>query len=396
MLGEVAGEEGLSESKAKRLLGAGHLVLVKNARRDIAPVLVGKGVSTKVNANVGTSPDKCDVELELTKARAAVSAGADAVMDLSIGGDVDSVRKKILSEVSVPLGTVPVYQAFFEKKFDMDLESMLEVIERQAKDGVDFMTIHAGITSNLLEPMGKRIIPITSRGGGLLASWMRKNGEENPFYEGFDAVLGVLKEYDVVLSLGDALRPGAVSDAHDECQLGELRNLGELTGRARKKGVQVIIEGPGHVPLNLIEKDVKLEKKICGGAPYYVLGPLVTDIGLGHDHITGAIGGAVAAAAGADFLCYVTPSEHLGLPGVEDVRRGVIASKIAAHAGDIVKYGNRKVDDEMSRARRRLDWDVMFSLGLDGEVKGRYPGLCGGAKECTMCGEYCVLKLSGE
>lgn len=386
----------MSSVKIRKGLDAGRIVSIKNAGRDIEPVLVGDGVSTKVNANVGTSPDKCDVELELAKARAAVSAGADAIMDLSVGGSLNHVRGKILDATSIPLGTVPVYQAFFEKKFDMSLESMLDVIERQAKDGVDFMTIHTGITKDLLEPMGKRIIPITSRGGGLLASWMRKHGEENPFYAGFDAILEVLKEYEVVLSLGDALRPGAISDAHDRCQLGELKNLGALTKRAREAGVQVIIEGPGHVPLNLIEKDVRLQKKVCGGAPYYVLGPLVTDIGLGYDHITGAIGGAVAAAAGADFLCYVTPSEHLGLPDVDDVHRGVIASKIAAHAGDIVKYGDKKVDDEMSRARRVLDWDKMFSLGLDASIKDKYPHLCGGSNECSMCGEYCVLKLSEE
>jgi len=387
--------EGLSESRFRRLVASGRLVSVRNAGRDVKPLLIGEGVSTKVNANVGTSTDKSDLAFELAKASAAVSAGADAVMDLSIGGDLDEVRRAILESTPVPVGTVPVYQAFFEKRFDMTLSSMLSVIERQAKDGVDFMTIHAGITADLLDGMRKRIIPITSRGGGFLASWMRKHGMENPLYAGFDDVLEVLKEYEVVLSLGDALRPGAVADAHDACQLGELKNLGRLTERARKAGVQVIVEGPGHVPLNLIEKDVKLQKRLCHGAPYYVLGPLVTDVGVGHDHITGAIGGAIAAAAGADFLCYVTPSEHLGLPDVEDVRRGVIASKIAGHAADIVKLGRRSRDDEMSRARRALDWEKMFSLGLDGSVRGKY-GHLSGKKKCSMCGEYCVLKLSEE
>ena len=368
------------------------LVSVKNKMRDIESLLIGEGAPTRVNANVGTSTDKSDLDLELAKAEVAFEVGADTLMDLSVGGDLDDVRRKILEETSIPLGTVPVYQAFFEKKFDMDLESMLSVIEKQAKDGVDFMTIHSGITMDLLEHMEKRIIPITSRGGGFLASWMKKHDKENPLYSGFDEVCKVLAEYEVVLSLGDALRPGAISDAHDTCQLGELRRLGELTKRARVAGVQVIIEGPGHMPLNLIEGDVRNMKEVCDGAPYYVLGPLVTDIGLGHDHITGAIGGAIAASAGADFLCYVTPSEHLALPGIEDVRNGVIASKIAAHAADIVKYGDSSVDDEMSRARRKLDWDKVFALGLDAKVGEKYGSLCRG-DECTMCGEYCVLKL---
>lgn len=394
MLEEVAGKEGVAVGDVERGLRSGRVVVFGNPRRGIEPVAVGEGLSTKVNANIGTSTGKCDLKLELMKGAAAVSAGADALMDLSVGGDLDAVRRAILSEFSVPLGTVPVYQAFFEKKFDMNLESILSVIERQARDGVDFMTVHAGITSDLLEPMKKRLIPITSRGGGFLASWMRKHGAENPLYSGFDDVCEVLREYGVALSLGDALRPGAVADAHDACQLGELKNLGGLVERARAAGVQVVVEGPGHVPLDKIAEDVKLQKELCHGAPYYVLGPLVTDIALGYDHITSAIGGAVAAAAGADFLCYVTPSEHLGLPTVEDVREGVIASRIAAHAGDLVKRGGRSRDDELSRARKNLDWDTIFKLCLDPSVKEKYAHLKD-RSECTMCGEYCVLKIIG-
>jgi phosphomethylpyrimidine synthase len=254
------------------------------------------------------------------------------------------------------------------------------------------MTLHCGITFDLVKKSKSRLIPITSRGGSLIAAWMLANKRENPLYAGFDQLLEVLKEYEVVLSLGDALRPGATKDASDECQLGELRNLGRLTKIARKKGVQVIIEGPGHVPLDQIEMNVRLEKEICGNAPFYVLGPLVTDLGVGHDHITGAIGGALAALYGADFLCYVTPSEHLGLPTVEDVRNGVIASKIAGHAADMIKLGTTTTDDEMSQARKNLNWKKMFTLALDKKIKNKYPDL-EDKHECTMCGKYCALKI---
>jgi len=257
---------------------------------------------------------------------------------------------------------------------------------------VDFMTIHAGITKKIVDRMGERLIPITSRGGCFIAAWILHNKKENPMYEHFDAILDIVKNYDVVISLGDALRPASIHDATDWCQLEELRNLGKLTKMARTKGVQVIIEGPGHLPLNHIEKNIKLEKKICDNAPFYVLGPLVTDIGVGHDHITGAIGGALAAMYGADFLCYVTPSEHLGLPNVEDVKNGVIASKIAAHAADIVKLKNHAQDDEMSHARKKLDWNKMFELSLDPKIKEKYANLKN-KKECTMCGKYCALKI---
>ena len=391
----LAKKEGLSVARMEKGLKDGSIVSVKNAGRDVEPILIGSGTRVKVNANIGTSPDVSDVKVELEKAAIAVEAGADTLMDLSIGGDIDSVRRKILKETKVPLGTVPVYQAFLEKRLEMDAESMLKVIERHCKDGVDFLTIHSGITRNIVEGLKNRLIPVTSRGGSFLAAWMIKNNEENPLYSHFEDILEIAKEYEVVLSLGDALRPACIHDASDNAQIQELLNLGRLTRKARNAGVQVIIEGPGHVPLDQIEMNVKLEKKICDNAPFYVLGPLVTDIGMGRDHITGAIGGAIAAMHGADFLCYVTPSEHLGLPTKEGVREGVIASKIAAHAADIVRLKDTSRDDELSKARYELDWNKMFSLALDDKLCDQYAHLKN-KKECTMCGQYCALKILKE
>ncbi|MBU4202054.1 MAG: phosphomethylpyrimidine synthase ThiC [Candidatus Altiarchaeota archaeon] len=287
------------------------------------------------------------------------------------------------------------YQAFIEKKVDMTADSILDVIEKHCKDGVDFLTLHCGITRDIVERVGERLIPITSRGGSFIAAWTIRNQQENPLYSEFDRILEIVKDYDVVISLGDALRPASIHDASDWCQFQELLNLGRLTKRAREADVPIIIEGPGHVPLDQIEMNMKLGKKLCDNAPFYVLGPLVTDIALGYDHISGAIGGALAAIHGADFLCYVTPSEHLGLPTVEDVREGVIASKIAAHAADIVRLGDTTRDDELSRARRELDWDRIFELCIDGRVKEKHKDLCG-KKVCTMCGKYCALKILEE
>lgn len=391
----LAKKENLSEDKLEKALKRGSVVLVRNSVRDITPLAIGEGTRVKVNANIGMSPEVCDIKQELEKARIAVEAGADTVMDLSVGGDIDSMRRKILKEINVPIGTVPIYQAFLERRLDMDAESILKVIERHCRDGVDFLTIHAGITKDLVEKLKSRLIPVTSRGGSFLAAWMIKNREENPLYSHFDEILEIAKEYNVVLSLGDALRPACIRDASDYAQIQELLTLGRLTSRARKAGVQVIIEGPGHMPLDQIEMNVKLEKKICDNAPFYVLGPLVTDIGMGRDHITGAIGGALAAMYGADFLCYVTPSEHLGLPTKEDVREGVIASKIAAHAADIVRLKDTVRDDELSKARRDLDWDKMFSLCVDSRICDRFNHLRN-KKECTMCGQYCALKILKE
>lgn len=391
---DVAGREGISPEKFDARVRDGSIVVMRNACRDIVPVAVGAGCMTKVNANVGTS-EKSSIMGELEKARAAVEYGADAVMDLSVGDGMDETRQKILEEIKVPVGTVPVYQMFINGGGDVTLESMLKVIEKHCSDGVDFVTIHCGITKDIVGYFEERLIPVTSRGGSFLAAWMRENHEENPLYSGFDSILEILKEHEVTLSLGDALRPACLHDASDRAQIQELVNLGHLTKRARSAGVKVIIEGPGHVPLDQIEMNVKLQKRLCDNAPFYVLGPLVTDIALGYDHITSAIGGAVAAMHGADFLCYVTPSEHLGLPGLEDVKNGVIASRIAAHAADIVKRGDRERDDAMSRARFNLDWDGMFRHCLDPHVREKYPDLKG-HDVCTMCSSYCALKIFRE
>jgi phosphomethylpyrimidine synthase len=392
---EIAKREGISEETLRKNVSNGSAVVVKNAKRDITPIAIGTGTHVKINANIGTSPEKCDIREELEKAKIAADSGADTLMDLSIGGDLDVIRRTILKNTEVPLGTVPVYQAFLEKKLDMSAESILKVIEKHCADGVDFVTLHCGITKDIVDKLGDRLIPITSRGGSFLAAWMIKNNVENPLYSQFDSVLEIAKEYDAVISLGDALRPACTHDASDAAQIQELVNLGRLTKKARKAGVSIIIEGPGHVPLDQIEANMLLEKKICDNAPFYVLGPLVTDIAIGYDHITGAIGGAVAAMYGADFLCYVTPSEHLGLPSKEDVKTGVIASKIAAHAADMVRLRDTKRDDELSLARKNLDWDTMFALCIDKSVKVKHGDLCN-KKECTMCGKYCALKILKE
>ncbi|HHQ45448.1 MAG TPA: phosphomethylpyrimidine synthase ThiC [Candidatus Altiarchaeales archaeon] len=371
----------------------GRVVSCANPRHGIESLLIGEGVSTKVNANVGTSPGNSSVDAEIEKALLSIEYGADAIMDLSVGDKVDETRKAIIKAVDVAVGTVPVYQMFMGRDIaDVDLDVMLEVIEKHCKDGVDFLTIHCGVTKHIVEElMPKRLIPVTSRGGSLLARWIRHHKRENPLYENFEKVCEILKEYEVVLSLGDGLRPGCIHDATDEAQLEELKRLGEFTLTARKMGVQIIIEGPGHVPLDQIEYNMKIQKKICHNAPFYVLGPLVTDIGVGYDHITGAIGGALAAMHGADFLCYVTPSEHLGLPKKDDVINGVVASKIAAHAADLVKLGDTSRDDAMSRARKCLDWDEMFKNALFPQIRAKYPHLKG-KDACSMCEEYCALK----
>jgi len=391
-LNEIARREGISVEKIKARLSRGSLVILKNPVRDISPVAIGEGVKTKVNANIGASPDKFSIDEELKKAEVAIDAGTDTIMDLTVGPGINELRKAILKHTNVPFGTVPVYQAFSEDKRDMNINSILSVIEKQCKDGVDFMTIHSGITLDIIKHLkGARLIPITSRGGSLIASWMAENNMENPLYEHFDDILEILKEYGVAISLGDAMRPAATCDATDIPQIQELITLGGLNKIAKKKGVQVIIEGPGHVPLDQIEMNVKLQKKICDNAPFYVLGPLVTDIALGYDHISSAIGGAVAAMHGADFLCCVTPSEHLGLPSISDVKTGVIASRIAAHAADMVKLKDTEIDYEMSVARKNLKWKRMFELGIDRDIGKIHADLCG-KEECTMCGEYCALK----
>ena len=405
---EVAKAEGVPAEFVRKNLADGTLIIPRNIlRRRIKPLAIGAGLRTKVNANIGTSEDSAEAADELKKLEVAVSAGADAVMDLSTGGNLDEIRKMILKESPVSVGTVPIYQAAVSsgKKgrsfVEIAGEEFFEAIERHAEDGVDFITVHCGVTRKTVETMEKqgRIMGIVSRGGALTYEWMKINRKENPLYEGFPRLLKIAKKYDMVLSLGDGLRPGCLKDATDRAQIEELVTLGELARIANKDGVGVMIEGPGHMPIDQIEANVILEKKLCGGAPFYVLGPLVTDIAPGYDHITSAIGGAIAAASGADFLCYVTPSEHLRLPTVEDVRMGVIASKIAAHAGDIAKKipGAIDRDIEMSRNRKALNWDEQIRLSID-------PATAKALREssppmdtdvCTMCGSLCAMKISG-
>ena len=400
----IAQQEELSLDFVIKHFVSGEIVILKNSLRNINPVALGKGISTKINANIGSSPDMFVLEDEMEKLRAAIKYGADAVMDLSIGGDVTHFRRKIIENSPIPLGTVPIYEVVKEltdrKKsvMEMTIDDFLMIVERQAKEGVDFMTIHSGITRASLESLHsqKRLVGITSRGGSILAEWMKKNQKENPLYEYYDDILDIMAQYNCVISLGDGLRPGGIHDANDRGQIHEMVELGNLTKRAKEKGVQVVIEGPGHMPLNLIEANMKLQKTLCDGAPYYVLGPLVTDIAPGYDHITGAIGGAIAAASGADFLCYVTPAEHLRLPSVDDVREGVIASKIAAHAADIVKLGEkaRKKDNQMSAARKQRDWETMYKLAIDPEKAQKYRSQIPSNldDQCSMCGDFCAMK----
>ena len=396
----IAESEGVNPQKLASSVKAGKAVIVKNAKRDIAPVGIGYGLRTKININLGTSPAKTDIEEELEKVRVSVKYGADTIMDLSTGSDIDKTRRAVLKACSVPVGTVPVYQSFkLEEHPETDIETMLRVIEKHCNDGVDFVTLHCGLTKAALPLIKKRMMGVVSRGGALLAQWMDDNKKENPLYEHFDDVLEILKENDVVISLGDGLRPGCLKDATDAAQLHELNILGKLTKRARAAGVQVIIEGPGHVPLDQIEFNVKEQKRICGGAPFYVLGPLVTDVAPGYDHITAAIGGTLAAFYGVDYLCAVSPKEHLGLPNVEDIKIATVTSKIAAHAADIAKGipGARTWDDEMSRARADLNWEKMYQLAADPETARRYrekecPHV--DSDVCSMCGEFCSVKIS--
>ena len=402
-----AREEGIPPERLRALVAEGKAVVPANRRFKLEkPCAIGAGLRTKVNANIGTSRDLPEVEPELEKLKVALSAGADTIMDLSTGGPIDEIRKMIRENCPVPLGTVPIYQAAVEaverkKKaiVNMTVDEMFKAVEKQAQDGVDFMTIHCGVTRTVLERFesSRRILGVVSRGGSFLVEWMVYNNRENPFYEHFDDLLALAKEYEVTLSLGDGIRPGCLADATDGPQIQELIILGELTLRAWEAGVQVMIEGPGHVPLDQVEANVKLQKRLCHGAPFYVLGPLVTDIAPGYDHIGCAIGGAIAAAAGADFLCYVTPAEHLRLPTVEDVREGVIAARIAGHAADIVKGvpGAFEKDLAMARARARLDWEEQIRLSIDPEKARRYrlEGGVSKGKACTMCGEYCAIKV---
>ncbi|MCD4787848.1 MAG: phosphomethylpyrimidine synthase ThiC [Desulfobacterales bacterium] len=404
---EICAEyEGVDPEFIRKGIENGNIVVIRNKKhKSISPLAIGKGLKTKVNANIGTSKDRTDIDLELKKVRVSVAAGADTIMDLSTGGDIKAIRKAIIKESSLVIGTVPIYQAAVQmlnsKKaiVEMTAEDMFGVIEENGEDGVDFITVHCGITKKSIGclEIGGRHLGIVSRGGSFLANWIRCNKRENPLYEQYDKLLELAGHYDMVLSLGDGLRPGCIADATDRAQVEELITLGELTKRARDQGVQVMIEGPGHVPIREIKANVELEKSLCQGAPFYVLGPIPTDIAPGYDHITAAIGGAIAGSAGADFLCYVTPAEHLRLPTIEDVKEGIIASKIAAHIADIAKGvpGAIEKDLLMAKYRDEFNWEGQVNLSIDPEkVRACLETSESAGKEgCTMCGEFCAIKL---
>lgn len=400
----IAKQENISVEKLRRNVAKGYTVIFRNVNHDwVKPVAVGKGVRIKVNANIGTSRDIVNVEEEIEKARIAVRYGADTIMDLSTGGDLDKIRREIMRAVDVPVGTVPIYQAAEEMLakgkaiIEMSEDDMWNAVEKHFKDGVDYATIHVGVTKEVVEKMKrvKRTVGMVSRGGTFLAAWMIHWESENPFYKDYDYLLELAKEYDVVLSLGDGLRPGGLPDAGDELQMSELYTLGQMVRRAREFGVQTMVEGPGHVPIDQIPMQIKIAKVATDNAPFYVLGPLVTDIFPGYDHIAGAIGGAIAALNGADFLCYVTPAEHLGLPDREHVRLGVIATKLAAHAVNLTRFEEEwRRDYTMSLARGSLDWEKQFKFAVDkerfDEIRKNRPT---STEACSMCGELCAIRL---
>ena len=407
----VAKKEQMEPEKLVKLVAAGQVVIPANkCHTCLDPNGIGSALRTKINVNLGTSRDLNDLDMELQKVNDAVAMGAESIMDLSSFGDTQKFRRKLTAECPAIIGTVPIYDAvvYYHKPLrEITSEEWLQIAEMHAKDGVDFLTIHVGINKNTAERFKKmkRLTNIVSRGGSIIFAWMEMTGQENPSYEHFDRLLDICQEYDVTLSLGDACRPGCLEDATDVSQLEELLTLGELTRRAWEKNVQVMIEGPGHMPLDQIAANMKIQQSVCKGAPFYVLGPLVTDVAPGYDHITAAIGGAIAASAGASFLCYVTPAEHLRLPNRDDVKEGIIASRIAAHAADIAKGipGAKEWDRKMAQARARLDWEEQFSLAIDPEKARRYRAESKPEKEdtCSMCGNFCAVKnmnriLSGE
>ena len=406
---QVAASEAVAEKFIQAGVAEGTMVIPANKNhRNLKPCGIGRGLRTKVNANIGTSPVFTGLKEEMVKLQEALAAGTDTIMDLSTGGDLDATRRVIINHCPVPVGTVPIYQAVVEAKekrgsiVGMTADDLFAVIEKQASDGVDFITVHCGVTLEVVSHLKQqgRVTDIVSRGGSFITGWMLHNEKENPLYAQFDRLLEICLAFDLTLSLGDGLRPGCLADASDRAQIQELILLGELVDRARAAGVQAMVEGPGHLPLDQITANVQIQKTLCKGAPFYVLGPLVTDVAPGYDHITGAIGAALAAMAGADFICYVTPSEHLGLPTAQDVREGVIAARIAAHATDIVKGvpGARQWDLAMAKARKDLDWDTQLALAIDPQ-KARQIRAQRNPQDtstCTMCGEFCAMKLVGE
>jgi phosphomethylpyrimidine synthase len=406
---DAAREASISPETLRDKIARGTAIIChNNLHLNGKPLAVGEGIKTRVNANIGTSKDDTSIDKELEKARVAVSAGADSIMDLSTGGPIDEIRAAIIAETDICIGSVPLYQAACDtvtKKgkaiVDMTVDDIFAGIKKHLDDGVDFITVHCGVTRRTLEFMDRegRLMDVVSRGGSFTCAWMSHNEAENPLYQYYDRLLELIKPYDATLSLGDGFRPGCIADATDRAQIHELITLGELTQRAWDQGIQVMIEGPGHVPLNQIEANIKLQKRSCHGAPFYVLGPLVTDIAPGYDHITSAIGGAIAASAGADFLCYVTPSEHLCLPTPQDVHDGVMATRLAGHAADIVKGipGAMEQDIAISKARKALDWEKQYELALDPSLARKRRGATAGVADahgaCTMCGEFCAYKI---
>ena len=402
LITEIAKTEGVSEEFVRNGVASGRIVIPCNPIHDPLPCAIGNGMSVKVNVNIGTSRDMTSLDDELEKLAVALRYGTDSVMDLSTGGDIDSIRRAIISKSNVIVGTVPIYQTGLvatrnNAVVDMTEDDIFNGIEMHAKDGVDFMTVHCGITreSVLWLKSSERVMDVVSRGGSFLTAWILHNGRENPLYENFDYLLELAKKYEVTLSLGDGFRPGCIDDATDSAQVSELMILGRLVKRCREAGVQSMVEGPGHVSLDAVPANICMQKHLCQDAPFYVLGPLVTDVAPGYDHIVGAIGGAVAAQNGADFLCYLTPAEHLSLPDINDVREGLIASKIAAHVGDLCRKKNSDLDREMAKARRSLDWDTMFSIALDPDKARRYRerGKTGKSEGCSMCGDVCAIKI---
>lgn len=398
----VALKESIPEEKLRELISRGKVIIPRNRlHKGISPNGIGSMLKTKINVNLGTSRDCPDLKMELQKVQRAVDMGAEAIMDLSSFGDTRTFRRTLTQQCPAMVGTVPIYDAvvyYHKPLMQITTEEWLDIVRMHAEDGVDFMTLHCGINRETARKFkrGKRLTNIVSRGGSIIFAWMEMTGKENPFYEHFDEILELCRRYDVTLSLGDACRPGSIADGTDASQIEELITLGELTRRAWEKDVQVMIEGPGHMPLNQIAANMEIQKTLCHGAPFYVLGPIVTDVAPGYDHITSAIGGALAAASGASFLCYVTPAEHLRLPDVDDVKEGIIAAKIAAHAADIAKGvpGAAEWDNEMSLARKQLDWEKMFRLSIDPEKARRYRESAKPEKEdtCSMCGNFCAVK----
>lgn len=398
----VSVKENIPIDRLTELMAQGKVIIPCNKKHTcISPNALGSMLKTKINVNLGTSRDLTDLDMEYEKVSSAVDLGAEAIMDLSSFGDTQKFRRRLTAECPAMIGTVPIYDAvvyYHKPLIQITADEWIDIVRMHAEDGVDFMTIHCGINRDTVEKFkrNKRLMNIVSRGGSIIFAWMEMTGNENPFFERFDEILEICREYDVTLSLGDACRPGSIADGTDASQLSELIALGELTKRAWAKDVQVMIEGPGHMPLNQVAANMEIEKTLCYGAPFYVLGPIVTDIAPGYDHITSAIGGAVAAMSGASFLCYVTPAEHLRLPDLDDVKEGIISARIAAHAADIAKGvpGAADWDNDMSQARRQLDWDKMFSLAIDPEKARSYRASSKPEKEdtCSMCGNFCAVK----